>query len=185
MSARKIALVCLITLFSIVSITTVDANTGKTGRLNSSENIEIAADRLDAYNEKKMAVFSGNAIAKQADWILKTDRLIIYYKKSPGKKEKIGGKEIEEAGELEKIEAKGNVVFTQKMRTARSDEAVYFHDSGQIIMTGNPSIRENRNKIEGCKVTLYLQEDRGTVEKCEGKKVVMEIYPEEKDEKKK
>jgi lipopolysaccharide export system protein LptA len=52
-------------------------------------------------------------------------------------------------------------------------------------MTGNPVIREKKNTIKGCKVTIYLNEDRGLVEKCEGKKVFMEIHPEEKDEKKK
>jgi lipopolysaccharide export system protein LptA len=140
---------------------------------------------MDALNEKQMVVFSGNAIVKQADWVLKTDRLTLYYKKETEKKDKSGTKELGAAGDLEKIEASGNVIVTQKMKVATSDEAVYLQDSGQIIMTGNPVIRERKNTIKGCKVTIYLNEDRGLVEKCEGKKVSMEIHPEDQNEKKK
>jgi lipopolysaccharide export system protein LptA len=180
-----VILFCTISLLLVYSISTAKDNVDKTGKFNSREPIQITADRLDAYNEKKMAVFSGNAVVKQADWVLKTDRLTIFYHKEADKKEKIGGKEIEGTGDLEKIEARGNVVVTQGMRVAVSDEAVYFQDSGQIVMTGNPMIRENKNKVVGCRIIIYLKEDRGTVEKCEGKKVQMEIHPEEKDAKKK
>jgi lipopolysaccharide export system protein LptA len=185
MMAKKLFTVCTFFLLLIISIAHAKDNIDKTSKFNSKEPIEITADRLDAYNEKKMAVFSGNAVVKQADWVLKTDLLILYYHKETGKKEKIGGKEVEGTGDLEKIEAKGNVVVTQKMRVATSDEAVYLQDSGQIVMTGNPVIRENKNKVVGCRIVIYLQEDRGTVEKCEGKKVLMEIHPEEKEVKNK
>ena len=182
MMKKKIIILCLgFFLLSIAMLYAADDSK----KINTQEPIEITSDRLDAYNEKKIAIFSGNAQVKQADWVLKTDRLTIYYKKQAGKKETIGVKEIEGTGDLEKIEAKGKVFFTQKMRIAQSDEAVYFHDSGQIVLTGNPSIRENKNKVAGCKITIYLKEDRGTVERCEGGKVVMEIHPEEKDLKKK
>jgi lipopolysaccharide export system protein LptA len=185
MTVKNISILCTIFLLLVVSISTAKDNVEKTNKFNSKEPIEITADRLDAYNEKKMVVFSGNAVVKQADWVLKTDRLTLYYKKETDKKDKSGAKELGGTGDLEKIEATGKVIVTQKMKVATSDEAVYFQDSGQIIMTGNPVIREKKNTIKGCKVTIYLNEDRGLVEKCEGKKVFMEIHPEEKDEKKK
>jgi lipopolysaccharide export system protein LptA len=185
MTIKNISIICVIILLAVVSNTMAKDNLEKISKFNSKEPIEITADRLDAYNEKKMAIFSGNAVVKQADWVLKTDRLILYYRKETGKKEKMGVNQTEGTGDLEKIEAKGNVIVTQKMKVATSDEAVYSQDSGQIVMTGNPMISENKNKIVGCRIVIYLQEDRGTVEKCEGKKVVMEIHPEENDIKKK
>ena len=133
MTVKNISILFTIFLLLVVSISTAKDNIEKTSKFNSKEPIEITADRLDAYNEKKMAIFSGNAVVKQADWVLKTDRLTIFYRKEAGKKEKIGDKEIEATGDLEKIEAKGNVHVTQKMRVATSDEAVYFQDSGQRI----------------------------------------------------
>jgi lipopolysaccharide export system protein LptA len=185
MTLKKASVLCIILLLSFTFSATAKDNAEKIGKFNSKEPINITADRLDAYNDKQMAVFSGNAVVKQADWVLKTDRLTLYYRKGAGKKERTETKETEGTSDLERIEAKGNVLFTQKMRVASGEEAVYIQESGQIILTGNPMIRENKNKIAGCRIIMYLNEDRGTVEKCEGKKVVMEIHPEENDAKKK
>jgi len=75
----------------------------------SDEPIEITSSRMEAFNEKKLVVFSGNAIAKQGNKVLKADQLNLYYKKEPGKKVKVGTTETEGTGDLEKLEAKGNV----------------------------------------------------------------------------
>jgi lipopolysaccharide export system protein LptA len=103
--------------------------------------------------------------------------LILYYKKGTGKKDKTGVKAIEGTGDLEKIEAKGNVIVTQKARVATGDEAVYFQDSGQIIMTGNPTLRDGKNLIKGNKVVVFVNEDRGVVESDPEKRVKAVIYP--------
>jgi lipopolysaccharide export system protein LptA len=159
-------------------------NSQKMNKLNSKEPIEIVSDRMDAYNEKKLVIFSGNAVATQGDKVMKSESLLLYYKKETGKKDKVGAKEIEGTGDLEKIEAKGHVVMTQKNRIAMGDEAVYLQDSGQIIMTGNASLREGKNLITGDKVIVYVDEDRGVVESDPKKRVKAVIYPQEKTEKK-
>jgi len=58
---------------------------------------------------------------------------------------------------FEKIEAKGNVIVTQKEKVATGDEAVYLQDSGQIIMTGNATLRDGKNLIKGDKVNCLCQ----------------------------
>jgi lipopolysaccharide export system protein LptA len=153
---------------------------GREDVINKNEPIEIISDRMDAFNEKKMVVFSGNAMAKQSDKILKSDKLLLYYKREPAKKIKIGTKEIEGAGDLEKIEAKGNVSITQGERIVTGDEAVFFQDSGQIIMTGNAVLREGKNIIKGDKVIVFLNENRGMIESNSQKRVKAVIYPQEK-----
>jgi lipopolysaccharide export system protein LptA len=154
-------------------------------KINSKEPLEIVSDRMDAYNEKKLVVFSGNTIAKQGDIVLKSDSLMLYYKKETGKKDKIGTKEIEGVGDLEKIEAKGNISVTQGERMATGDEALYLQDSGQIIMTGNAVLREGKNIIKGDKVIVFTNENRGTVFSDSQKRVKAIIYPQEKTENKK
>ena len=112
----------------------------------------------------------------------------MYYKNEPGKKDRIGTKEIETSGELDKIEAKGNVVITQKDRTATSDEAFFKQESGQIVMTGNAFLREGKNTITGCKVIIYTNEDRGSVIPCttgKNERVKAVIYPQQNKEGKK
>ena len=160
-----------------------DNNVVKEEIVKKNEAIEIVSDRMEAFNEKKLVMFSGNATAKQGDRVLKADQLLLYYKKDPAKKDKIGTKEIEGTGDLEKIEAKGNVSITQGERLATGDEAVYYHDTGQIIVTGNALLREGKNSIKGCRVIVYLNENRGRAEGCGQEKkerVKAVIYPPEK-----
>lgn len=153
--------------------------------IKKNEPIEIVSDRMEAFNEKKMVVFSGNAIAKQGNTILKSDKLLLYYKKDPAKKDKIGTKEIEGTGDLEKIEAKGKVSLTQGEKIATGGKAIYFQDSGQVIMTGNPVLREGKNVVKGDRVIVFLNENRGIVESNTKKQVKAIIYPQEKKEQKK
>ena len=146
----------------------------------SDEPIEITSNRMEAFNEKKLVVFSGNAIAKQGNKVLKADQLSLYYKKEPDKKVKIGTTETEGTGNLEKIEAKGNVSLTQGERVAAGDEAIYFRDSGKVIMTGNAVLSEGKNIIKGDRVIVFLNENRGVVESNTKKQVKAIIYPQEK-----
>ena len=145
----------------------------------SDDPIEITSNRMEAFNEKKLVVFSGNAIAKQGNKALKADQLNLYYKKEP-EKVKVGTTETEGTGNLEKIEAKGNVSLTQGERVAVGDEAIYFRDSGKVIMTGNAVLSEGKNLIRGDRVIVFLNENRGVVESNTKKQVKAIIYPQEK-----
>jgi lipopolysaccharide export system protein LptA len=184
MIIKKIFILCTLLILLVVPIAQAKDNSAK-NKINSKEPIEIVSDRMDAFNEKKMVIFSGHAVATQGDKEIKSDRLLLYYKKETGKKDKTGVKAIEGTGDLEKIEAKGNVIVTQKARVATGDEAVYFQDSGQIIMTGNPTLRDGKNLIKGDKVIVFVNEDRGVVESDQKKRVKAVIYPQEKNENKK
>ncbi len=182
---RKIYLffVLFVALLVSASLYAQDNSVVKEDIIKKNEPIEIVSDRLEAFNEKKLIMFTGNAMATQGDRILKADELLLYYKKDPTKKDKVGTMEIEGTGDLEKIEAKGNVSVTQGERLATGDEAVYYHDTGQIILTGNALLREGKNSIKGCRVIVYLNEKRGRAEVCDQDKkerVKAVIYPSEK-----
>jgi lipopolysaccharide export system protein LptA len=86
---------------------------------------------------------------------------------------------------MEKIEATGNVSLTQGERIATGDEAIYFQDSGQVIMIGNAVLREGKNVIKGDRVIVFLNDNRGIVESNTKKQVKAIIYPQEKKEEKK
>ena len=150
--------------------------------ITKNEPIEIVSDRMDAYKDKKLVRFVGNATAKQGNKLLKGDQFLLHYKKDAGKEGKKRETSLDATGAMDKIEAKGNVSTTQGERIVTSDEAVYYHDSGQVILTGNVVMREGSNIIKGCKATIYLNENRGKVEECEpGKKQRTHaiLYPQE------
>jgi lipopolysaccharide export system protein LptA len=182
---RKIYLfvVLFVALLVPASLYAQDNSIVKEDIIKKNEPMEIVSDSLEAFNEKKLIMFTGNAMAKQGDRILKSDQLLLYYKKDPAKKDKVGTMEIEGTGDLDKIEAKGNVSVTQGERIATGDEAVYYHDTGQIILTGNAVLREGKNSIKGCRVIVYLNEKRGRAEVCgldKKERVKAVIYPQEK-----
>jgi len=146
----------------------------------TDEPIEITSSRMEAFNEKKLIVFYDHVMAKQGNKVLKSDQLLLYYKKESDKKVKVGTIETERTGNLEKIEAKGNVSLTQGERIATGDEAIYFQDSNKVIMIGNATLSEGKNLIKGDRVIVFLNENRGVVESNTKKQVKAIIYPQEK-----
>lgn len=182
---KKTSVLCFLFIFIVFLPALTNADTSNVNKLKSREPIEIVSDRMEAYNEKKMVIFSGNAVATQGDKEIKSDQLLLYYKKETGKKDKIAAKEMDGTGDLERIEARGNVTITQKEMIATGDEAVYLQDSGQIIMTGNTTLRDGKNVIKGDRVIVFINEDRGVVESDQRKRVKAVIYPQEKSDGKK
>lgn len=150
-------------------------------RLSSSgEPVEITADRMEAFNREKRVEFSGNAVVTRGNAVLKADKLILYYKEGKdgnNKTDKEITEEINKAGELEKIEAKGNVHLTQDQRVATGDEAVYYREANKIVVTGNAILNEGKNSIKGDRVTVFLDENRGVVEGNTQKRIKAVIYP--------
>jgi lipopolysaccharide export system protein LptA len=186
MVIKRIFLFCILFIFLVVPITHAkdDIKSSK-NRLAFKEPIEIVSDCMDAFNEKKMVIFSGHTVATQGNKEIKADRLLLYYKIESSKKDKVGGKTVEGNSDLEKIEAKGNVIVIQQQRVAIGEEAVYFHYSGQITMSGNAVLRDGKNVIKGDKVIIFVNEGRGAVvESNPQNRVKAIIYPQEKEDKK-
>ncbi len=148
--------------------------------------IQIVADRLDAYNEKRLVIFSGNAVATQEDKTIKADRLLLYYRSDPEASLKGGVQGMAQGGDLEKIEAEGHVVITQGDRTVTGDSAVFYQDRQEVVITGNTTLKEGSNVIQGEKVVVYLAENRAVIDGAQNKRVKAIFFPKEiQDEKKK
>jgi lipopolysaccharide export system protein LptA len=176
MTNKKFYLALLIVLLT-VSLAYAE---NKLFNKQSDEPMEITSNRMEAFNKNKLVVFSGNAMVRQGNKVLKSDKILLYYKKEPDKEEKIGTIETEQSGDLEKVEAKGNVSLTQGPRIATGDEAIYFRDSGKVILTGNAMLSEGKNSIKGDRVIVFINENRGVVESNSKKQVKAVIYPQEK-----
>jgi lipopolysaccharide export system protein LptA len=144
------------------------------------EPLEITSNKMEAFHEKNLVIFSGNACVTKGNTLLKADRIFLYYKKEADRKNKVGVVDIGGSGELDRVEAKGHVVLTQNNRTAFGEEAFYWKDSNKIILTGNALLKEGKNSIRGDRVIIFLNEDRGIVESDSQKQVKAIIYPQEK-----
>jgi lipopolysaccharide export system protein LptA len=175
--ALSILISCLYPL-SIVAETTQKPRVG-----NSSQPIQIVSDRLEAYHDKRMVVFSGNAVATQGDRTIRADCLTLVYKDNGGP-EGVASAGIEGTADLERVEAKGRVEITEGDRVVTGEEALFEPDIQKITMTGGAVLREGANVVQGDKIVVFLNENRGVVESLENRRVTATIYPGETQEKK-
>ncbi|MBN1613705.1 MAG: lipopolysaccharide transport periplasmic protein LptA [Deltaproteobacteria bacterium] len=140
--------------------------------------IQIVSDRLDAFSEKRVVVFSGNATATQGDRVIKSDHLYLFYRnRSQEKTERDADQQFGKKGDLQRIEAKGKVSITEGSRIVTGNEAIYYQDDQKIVMTGNAVMREGDNTIRGDRIIVLLNENRGIVESDPNKRVTATIYP--------
>ncbi|MBN1382891.1 MAG: lipopolysaccharide transport periplasmic protein LptA [Deltaproteobacteria bacterium] len=164
------------------SVVAEDFSLSETKAIENDTHVEITSDRLDAYHEKRLVVFSGNAVATQGDIMIKADKILIYYKKNQEDPESEGSTGKKHGVDFEKIEAKGHVTVIQGDRVVSGDDAVYDDDAKKIAMTGNAVMREGNNIIHGETIVVYFKENRGVVEGAENKRVKATIYPEKMEE---
>src|SRR5512137_1923977 len=154
--------------------------------LKGTENkpIDIVSDRLEAYREKDLVQFSGNGVATHGERVIKSDTLELYFKKKAEGTAPAAG-DAAQAGDIDRIVAKGTVRITENERIVTGEQAVFLSDEQQIVVTGNPVMREGNNVIAGERVVVLLNENRGVVEGTTGKRVTATIYPDESKGKKK
>lgn len=152
-------------------------------KVERDQPIQIVSNRLDAYNDKRMVVFTGNAVATQGARTIRADVLTLFYKEE----KKITGPSSSEAGgpgDVERVEAKGNVTISEGDRIVTGDDAVFEQDAQKITVTGNAVMREGANVVRGDRVFVFLDENRGVVEGTSSGRVSATIYPGDQKEKK-
>lgn len=115
----------------------------------SSLPITVKSNEMTADNKGKTAVFSGKVVAKQGDIIIFSDKLVVNY--------------ADKNGEVEKVEALGNVRIVQQNRTGSADHAVYDSRNGRIVLTGTPRVVQGGDSISGKIITYYLDDAKSDV----------------------
>jgi len=140
--------------------------------------IQITSDRLDAYDDKGIVLFSGNVVATQDNTVMNSDELYLYYDKKRGAGDPLAGITTD-SGQIEMIELKGNVTMKKGERTVTGDRALFYNAEQKIIITGNTVMREGNNVIRGDRITVFLEENRGVVDGTGGERVTATIYPDD------
>lgn len=131
-----------------------------------SRPIDVTADRVSADTLRNTVTFEGNVVAKQGDVTLYADRIEAVYSR--------------EVKAINRIEAEGNVRFTQEGREARSKRATFHNLEQQIVLTGGATLRQGQNTVQGEMLTIFLRENRSVVTGGkEGGRVQAVINPKE------
>jgi len=135
-----------------------ESKTSAPEKKDADQPILITADELISNNEEKFADFIGNVKATQADFVITSDQLRIYYQGELLNTEKKSDNNDEM---LKKIVAEGNVKIVSSQYTAESDKVEYDTSSMTITMTGeNSKVISGKNSISGTKIILYRNDGR-------------------------
>ncbi|MES2310038.1 MAG: LptA/OstA family protein [Verrucomicrobiota bacterium] len=61
---------------------------------------------------------------------------------------------------IERLVAKGGVEIEQPEKIAKATQVEYIVAEDKIILTGNPEVNQNKNKITGTTITIYRKDNR-------------------------
>jgi len=107
-------------------------------RLEATELTVTASQNLEYWEQKKLAIARGGAVARTGDRKIVADILSAYVEPSGA-----------DEGKLQRVEAIGAVVITTPDETARGKEAVYDAASGLATLCGDVEIRRGDSILRG------------------------------------
>lgn len=111
---------------------------GGVPRLEATELTVTASQNLEYWEQKKLAIARGGAVAESGDRKIIADILSAYVEPSG-----------EGEGKLQRVEAIGAVVITTPDDTARGKEAVYIAATGLATLCGDVEVRRGNNVLRG------------------------------------
>jgi len=115
------------------------------------ERIEISAQTMDYKPDESIILYQNACSLKLKDTDLQAQSISVHLK---GKK-----------GDMENIDAHGNVVILQNLREGRGEKAQYDLKKETIVLLGNPVlIDKDKGVVRGDKLTFYMADGRIIVE---------------------
>ncbi len=147
--------------------------------------LRITAAQMEADQDQRLIVFKGQVKAEYGDANLYADKLLVIYKPQ----EKVRGaaapagksKESSPLGdlggdELDRIEAWGNVRYVQGDRVATGEKAIYYRDTDEIVLLGQPQVWRGENHLKGSKITINLTSKKVVVDSSPQQRVEAHLY---------
>jgi lipopolysaccharide export system protein LptA len=150
---------------------------------NRDEPIQIEAARLEVRDKKKQATFFDNVKVVQGDTTMTSKTLDVFYEsKDEGKTPAPAGKTaaktapIQQAtpgptgsSSIKRLEARGNVVVTQKDQVVTGDNAIFDTKTNLITMTGGVVLTQCKNVLRGDRLFVDMTTGVSRVESDSGK----------------
>ena len=124
-----------------------------TAQLAPSSNapVDVTADQLEVQNQKCLAVWSGDAEALQATSRLRANTINIYNKTLPSR---TGDQPGRNCGQLDRMEADGQVYYVTPDQVVKGDHAVYSAGDKTITVTGDVVVSQGCNVSAGTRLVI-------------------------------
>ena len=150
---------------------------------NREQPIQIEAATLEMRDKKKEATFSGNVKVVQGDTTLTSKTLVVFYDATPApaaapaanaKAAKSAPIQSSTPGpggssSIRRLEAKGNVVVTQKDKVVTGETAVFDTRSNLITMLGGIVLTQGKNVLRGDRLMVDMTTGVSRVESDSGR----------------
>lgn len=134
--------------------------------LSNDKPVAVSSDTLEVLQDKHQAIFSGNVIATQGPVNMRADKMIVFYTSNStpnGPKTTAPNTQAATAQGIERIEARGNVIFTNPTDTAKGDAAVYNVAAQTLDLTGQVLLTRDKNVLKGTRMHYDLQTSRSVL----------------------
>lgn len=133
---------------------------------NRDKPIQIDAARLEVRDKDKIATFYGDAKADvkvvQGDVTMRSKVLVVFYeqegggKSGAGKSAKAAAPGPGGSSQIRRLEAKGNVVVTQKDQTVTGETGVFDVKTNTVTMLGGVVLTQSDNVLRGDRLVVDL-----------------------------
>jgi lipopolysaccharide export system protein LptA len=133
---------------------------------NRDKPIQIDAARLEVRDKDKVATFFGDAKADvkvvQGDVTMRSKVLVVFYdqddaaKPGAGKSAKAAAPGPGGSSQIRRLEAKGNVIVTQKDQTVTGDNGVFDMKTNTVTMLGGVILTQNDNVLRGERLVVDM-----------------------------
>lgn len=122
---------------------------------NGKQPIHIDAAKLEVRDKNKVATFSGDAKGDvrvtQGDTVMQAKTLTVYYDQdsADGAKQASAASAASGNQRIRRLEAKGDVIVTQKDQTVTGKVAVFDTRANTVTMSGGVVLTQGQNVVQG------------------------------------
>jgi lipopolysaccharide export system protein LptA len=126
----------------------------------SLKDVNVEADQLEIFDDKKQAVFTGNVNGKRGDVTLNCDKLIVTYQETPQANN-------EKKTEVTYLDASGNVKIVTAKQTVTGQWAKMDVKANTVVVGGDVHVVQDKSTINGQK--LFVDLNKNTSEMSGGR----------------
>jgi lipopolysaccharide export system protein LptA len=153
---------------------------------NRDQPIQIEAAELEMRDKKNEATFSGNVKVVQGDTTMTSKTLVVFYDSAPapaaaaptaaGKAKAAKAAPMQAAtpgpggsSSIKRLEAKGDVIVTQKDQVVTGDTAIFDTKTNLITMLGGIVLTQGKNVLRGDRLLVDMTTGVSRVESDSGR----------------
>lgn len=147
MIRRAFHLAAIAAVAAVIGLSPAAAQSGK-----SKRQVDVEADSMELFDDKSMAVFSGNVVARQGDTMLRATSVSVFYAKGQDGKT-----------DVTRLEAKGGVNVTTPTQNVTGDWLKMNVRANTAVVGGNVTVKQGTSVVRGSQLNMDLNTNRSQI----------------------